>query len=438
MATDELTAVSLFVRLLQFETVSDTGPTNGGYKSCAEWLCSQCTEAGLTSFVLPESVENKPIVVAEWKGIDDSLPCVFLNGHYDVVPVVESQWQYPAFAGYRENGRIYGRGSQDMKCVCIQYLIALKRLKQRGYIPTRTIRLSFVPDEEIGGIDGMGVLLNSSWFLERPIGIALDEGLASESDEYSVFYGERLPWWIRITAEGNTGHASRFIEGTAMEQMMGVANRALEFRRKQKELLHGSCPHSGCSHSVAQSKTLGDVTSLNITKLHTNSDGSAEAFNVVPSTVQAGMDIRISPHVDPGDMALEIDRWCKEAEEAVPGGKGIKWEFDVNRGQQHATTATDESNPWWEVFTRCLSEQCGVQCKPMVFPAATDSRFLRALGIKAFGFSPIRRSPILLHEHNEYLAEDVFLEGCEVYCHVITALSSQAELQEDTCTNTSK
>lgn len=66
-----------------------------------------------------------------------------------------------------------------------------------------------------------------------------------------------------------------------------------------------------------------------------------------------------------------------------------------------------------------------VAVTPEVFPAATDSRFLRALGVKAFGFSPMRRSAILLHEHDEYIERSVFLEGCNVYLSVIRALSSQ-------------
>ena len=45
---------------------------------------------------------------------------------------------------------------------------------------------------------------------------------------------ERLPWWVRVVAEGNTGHGSRFIEGTAVEQILGVTQRALAFRQQQK------------------------------------------------------------------------------------------------------------------------------------------------------------------------------------------------------------
>jgi aminoacylase len=232
-----------------------------------------------------------------------------------------------------------------------------------------------------------------------------------------------------VTAHGNTGHASRLIDGTAVEQLMGVVNRAMRFRYRQKELLQTKCSHAGgCSHSVAA--YLGDVTSLNMTKIHSNSDGSTEAFNVIPAVVQAGFDIRLSPHVDPADMLAEIDTWCREAEAAVtgvPSDGGIKWEFDASTTSMvHSTTSTDSAaNPWWGLIAQCLSSEHDITAVPMVFPAATDSRFLREMGIKAFGFSPMRRSPILLHEHDEYLDEAVFLEGCSVYVSLITRLSSQ-------------
>ena len=67
----------------------------------------------------------------------------------------------------------------------------------------------------------------------------------------------------------------------------------------------------------------------------------------------------------------------------------------------------------------------------MIFPAATDSRFLRALGIRAIGFSPMRNSPILLHEHDEYLDRGVFVEGCAVYEKLLRVLLLQERLSCD-------
>ena len=73
----------------------------------------------------------------------------------------------------------------------------------------------------------MQAFLSSALYKSLPgIALALDEGLASMDDTYSLFYGERLPWWVDVTATGRTGHGSRFIDHTAVEQIVGVSNRA--------------------------------------------------------------------------------------------------------------------------------------------------------------------------------------------------------------------
>jgi aminoacylase len=87
-------------------------------------------------------------------------------------------------------------------------------------------------------------------------------------------------------------------------------------------------------------------------------------------------------------------------------------------------TPYDESNPWWAVFTSAV-EKTGVKlCKPEIFPAATDGRYLRIQDFPVIGFSPMRETPILLHDHNEFLNEGVFLEGIDVYENVLAALST--------------
>ena len=89
-----------------------------------------------------------------------------------------------------------------MKCVVIQYLLAIERLVNSGLKPQRTIDLSFVPDEEIGGIDGIKQLLDSELFDRNNYEVALDEGLANEANCYTIFYGERTPYWFTVTAKG--------------------------------------------------------------------------------------------------------------------------------------------------------------------------------------------------------------------------------------------
>ena len=62
---------------------------------------------------------------------------------------------------------------------------------------------------------------------------------------------------------------------------------------------------------------------------------------------------------------------------------------------------------------------------------ATDSRLLRAKGVSCFGFSPMPNSPILLHEHDEYLHRDVFLDGIRVYTELISSLANAERFADE-------
>lgn len=433
-------AIASFQALIQFPTVSVTAPETGAYEQCASYLMEQLQSLQVLSDIhtLPESPPHSPVVVAHWKGIHEELPVILLNSHYDVVPASESDWTVPPFEGVRKDGNVYGRGTQDMKCVCIQYIEALRKLVSLNFQPTRSIYLTFVPDEEVGG-SGMAAFLDSQLYKHDLPGIALalDEGLASTNNIFSVFYGERLPWWVDVTATGPTGHGSRFIDNTAVEQLVELANKALAFRRGQRNLLFNDAQHENCAHAVAaaKKKTLGDVTSLNITTLEAGvAVGNTFAYNCVPPVAKCSLDIRISPHVPPSEIGTMLDTWCRECSKDPENGALLSWKYIGDQGndlQEHFTTSMcPKVNPWYNVFLKSL-QNMGMEIQPQVFPAATDSRFLRALGIRALGFSPMRNTQIMLHENDEYLPEATFLEGIEVYVKVIEALASQTkELDE--------
>lgn len=220
-------------------------------------------------------------------------------------------------------------------------------------------------------------------------------------------YGERLPWWIDVTATGPTGHGSRFIDNTAVEQLVELANKALAFRQGQRAQLLGlDEKHENCAHAVAR-KSLGDVTSLNITTLQAGvSVGDTFAYNCVPPLAKCSLDIRISPHVQPKEIGDLLDTWCRECSKNEHNK--IEWSFMNGQGsitQGHATTSTDPiQNPWYAAFRDAMTGM-GMTIDPQVFPAATDSRFLRALGIRALGFSPMKNTEIMLHENDEYIPE---------------------------------
>merc|ERR1712123_244380 len=102
------------------------------YASCIEFLKTQAGVLGLP-YKITSCVESKPIFIMTWAGTDSSLSSVLLNSHTDVVPVFPEYWTYEPFSAFEDDaGNIYGRGTQDMKCVGIQHIEAVRRLKEQG------------------------------------------------------------------------------------------------------------------------------------------------------------------------------------------------------------------------------------------------------------------------------------------------------------------
>lgn len=59
-----------------------------------------------------------------------------------------------------------------------------------------------------------------------------------------------------------------------------------------------------------------------------------------------------------------------------------------------------------------------------MFPGGTDSRYIREVGIPALGFSPINNTPVLLHDHDEFLRVETYLKGIEIYKKIIENLAN--------------
>lgn len=213
----------------------DTAHPRPDYYPVTEFLTDQGKEIGLdTEFM--EFTPQKPVVLFTWKGTDPSLPSVLFNSHSDVVPADEAKWAHSPFdAHVDEEGNVFARGSQDMKCVGMQYLEAIRNLKEAGFKPQRTIHVSFVPDEEIGGDDGAEKFYKSAEFKKLNVAVVMDEGLPSPENEYRVFYGERTVWWFVIKATGSPGHGSRMFDGMALHNLRESLNKIDEFRTAQFE-----------------------------------------------------------------------------------------------------------------------------------------------------------------------------------------------------------
>ncbi|KNC82183.1 hypothetical protein SARC_05522 [Sphaeroforma arctica JP610] len=391
---ESVTAFRQYLRIASVQPSPD-------YTPIAEFLKAQALHIGL-EYQQHTLVEGKPIIVLTLKGRNPLAKSVLLNSHTDVVPVENDKWTHPPFDAHKDAaGRIYARGAQDMKCVGVQYLYAIKNLLANHTstqpLFTRTLHISFVPDEEIGGADGMQKFCATQHFRNLNVGFALDEGLASASERCEVYVGERAPFWFNLTAAGTPGHGSLFIENTASMRLLSVLQKFVNLRNKND------------AERKANNLTNGRVMSVNITKIN----GGVQ-HNVVPSVMTAAVDIRAPPNVTANDVHNLIDSYLEE---------GVTATYIVNT-PVNKLTAIDDTNPWWGVFTSACAEAGVLLKEPDIFPGGTDSRFLRAMGIPTVGFSPISNTPVLLHDHDEYLTESTYLDGVRAYERIISALAN--------------
>jgi len=370
------------------------------YTAAAKFLQSQAECIGL-QYSCTECTPGKPILVLTWPGSSPHLPSVLLNSHTDVVPVSEEHWTHPPFSAFKDSKRnIYGRGTQDMKNVGIQYLEAVRRLKNSGRPHVRTVHLTFVPDEEIGGHDGLAKFVETSKFKEMNVGFGLDEGLASATEEVDIFYAERNEYWVKIHCPGDPGHGSRFVENTAAEKARNIINKMLDYREVQRKRLEDN-----------PSLSLGDVNTVNLTMM----DGGVQA-NVVPDKLILTFDIRITPTTDLEEFEAMIRQWMLEA------GQGLEMVF-IQKMMDQSITSVDVADPWYSALKTAFDKN-GLKVKPQIFSAGTDARCIREAGIPAIGFSPMPNTPVLLHDHDEFINEGTFLKGIDIYVDIIGNLAN--------------
>merc|ERR1712150_28417 len=111
-----------------------------------------------------------------------------------------------------------------------------------------------------------------------------------------------------------------------------------------------------------------------------------------------------------------INKWLEEA------GSGIELEYNQKFTDQTLTSVAKE-DPWYQAFMRGVNKH-NLEIAPRIFPAGTDSRYIREVGIPAFGFSPMNNTPVLLHDHNEFLNEKIFLKGIDIFVDIIAEMAS--------------
>ncbi|XP_058097183.1 uncharacterized protein LOC131242509 isoform X2 [Magnolia sinica] len=298
--------ISRFQQYLQIQTAHP----NPDYSTAISFLTSLAHSIGLQIQTI-EFSPQKPLLLLTWPGRDPSLPSILLNSHIDSVPAEPSKWTYPPFSAFKDSdGRIFARGAQDDKCIGIQYLEAIRNLKSSSFSPLRTVHISFVPDEEIGGADGAAMFASSKLFDDLNVGFVMDEGQASTTDEFRVFYADRSPWGLIMKAFGMPGHGSRMYDNGAMENLMESMEAIARFRENQFDKVKAGMAAGS------------EVISVNPVYVKAGTPSpTGFVMNMQPSEAEVGFDIRFPPTADPDFLRRRI------SEEWAPATRNMTFQF---------------------------------------------------------------------------------------------------------------
>ena len=218
-AADEI--VDFTRELIRLPTVN---PPGDGYPECAELIGRRLQSCAFDVAYFPaegrpEHTRQHPRVnvVGHRRGRRDR-PLVHLNGHFDVVPAGDG-WTIDPFAGIVRDGRIYGRGSCDMKAGLAAAVYAAEAVRRAGVELNGSIEVSGTVDEESGGFAGVAWLAERGHIDRSRVDfVIIPEPLYVDR----ICIGHRGVYWFEVTTRGRIAHGSMPFHGVNAIEHMGV------------------------------------------------------------------------------------------------------------------------------------------------------------------------------------------------------------------------
>jgi acetylornithine deacetylase/succinyl-diaminopimelate desuccinylase-like protein len=396
-AEDEV--VSICSDLIRIDTTNPGDHSGPGERVAAEYVAGLLSEVGAEPVVL-ESHTKRTSLVARIPGEDPSRPALLIHGHLDVVPANAADWTRDPFGGEIADGCVWGRGAVDMKDMDAIMLAVMRQRLREGRKPARDVVLVFPADEEAGGKWGARFLVDSHPDLFEGVTEAIGEvgGFSvSVGDKrlYAVQTAEKGIGWMRLIAEGTAGHGSMIHDDNAVTELAEAIARIGRHEWPVR------LPDSTRAFLEAVSETLGvefdpdDPASVvgklgAISKLvgtiknTTNPTGLKAGYkvNVIPQTATAEVDGRFLPG-DEDEFFAEIDRLL---------GGAVRREF-IHHDIALETTA--DGDLYAAMSAALLAEDPEAKVVPYCLSAGTDAKSFSRLGIRCFGFSPLKLSPDL-------------------------------------------
>jgi len=400
----ESARLSEAARWLQGYLRVDTSNPPGGEHRAAAYLASILHRAGITTrtYVSPEGRSSlyARLPATESQGAGEAggtRGALVLLHHMDVVPPGPG-WTVEPFAGAVSAGRLWGRGAVDAKSLGIAQLAAMIALQRGESRRVRDVVFLAVADEESGGTQGAGWLLEHHPELFGDTAAVLNEGganlvLRGELQWWGVEVAQKRPLWIEAVASGREGHGAGVQRWNATHHLIRALDRLLAMELPWRvtppvrEYLAALAPlHQGRMREVfsdpdafirPEGPTVALLPGLELLFLDsvqvTGLEGS-HRINVLPAKSRAEVDIRLLPDTD-------ADAFLARVREALG-----------NRVEVHTLLSAPPSppSPTTHPVYRLLQELLGEEgpVVPAFIGGFTDSRFFRQRGIPAYGIAP--------------------------------------------------
>ncbi|MEO2167502.1 MAG: M20/M25/M40 family metallo-hydrolase [bacterium] len=344
-------------------------------------------------------------LVARLRG-DGSAPPILLLAHIDVVGADAAIWNTPPHELVERDGYLYGRGTGDDLAMASIELIVLEELKRSGVALKRDIILAWTGDEESGGAGIQWILENEPETIRAAVAINEGGGVRLDATGVPVRIdlqtAEKIYQDFTLRAHGPTGHSSvplkdnsiyrlaralSAIEAHSFPTRLLPVTRAWLRGRAALETAELSATLEALANAKkelpakAQASALADpvlAASLRTTCIATLIEGGTRV-NALPGSAEANVNCRILPDSSPEEVHRVLTQIIDDPEIEILASS----EFGFGE-----PSPIDGTTP---AAIRTIAETMwpGIEIIPFMSRGATDSRFLRAAGIPAYGISPI-------------------------------------------------
>jgi acetylornithine deacetylase/succinyl-diaminopimelate desuccinylase-like protein len=425
MAEDEV--VGLASDLIRIDTTNTGDPaTLMGERVAAEYVAGKLDDVGFEVTYLESGARGRGNVIARLPGAEPQRGALLVHGHLDVVPADASEWSVHPFSGAVQDGYLWGRGAVDMKDMLAMTIAVARRFRRDGTIPPRDLVFAFLADEEAGGLQG------SHWLVEhRP---DLFEGCTEAISEVGGFSltvreGRRLYLiqtaekginWMRLRARAQAGHGAVMHEDNAVTALCEAVARLgnhrfpLVMTDSVQEFLAAVGEETGLDFSgdnlegaVAKLGGLARIVgaTLRDTANPTMLDAGYKA-NVIPSTAEAVVDCRVLP----GRQAA----FEREVDELLGPDVIREWVLSMP-----PVETTFDGDLVAAMDAAILQEDPSARTVPYMLFGGTDAKAFSQLGMRCFGFAPLRLPPDLdfaamFHGIDERVPVDGLIFGTRV------------------------